>query len=252
MMHIKRGSGFTLIELLVVMATISVLASLLLPAMRKALESAHALSCMNNLRQIGLAYAQYDMDYRAIPPAVLGGNGPFPPGDTLDNNWALWSYIIVKAGYLPGKVVTTQDGAWDPIFWCPSKKHVIKSNNWLSDYSPNRYITNYGQYLGNGVTQVMPWFSLRRARNPSNLYLIGENLPWLDVSGKWLPGSKSLGQGITGNIKSYDCRAHAGKMTNMLFCDGHVRMLDGMEPNLAYQSKTVGGVVRFYAPWGND
>lgn len=69
MRSIKK-SGFTLVELLVVIGIISVLVAVLLPALNKARQSAQTVTCMSNMRQIGLAIAIYVNDNNGyIPPA---------------------------------------------------------------------------------------------------------------------------------------------------------------------------------------
>lgn len=59
--------GFTLVELLVSIATIAMLAGLLLPAVQASREAARRASCASNLHQIGISIEQYLITHRAIP-----------------------------------------------------------------------------------------------------------------------------------------------------------------------------------------
>lgn len=149
--------GFTLVELLVVIAIIGILVGLLLPAVQAAREAARRMQCSSQMRQVGLATANYESAFRVLPPGAVINYGT---GDATNSEpWGVYGRILPFVEQQNLLSISNLGMSWEgqmaldkvvlPIFQCPSDPNVgrLHEETGKPSVCPISYGFNHGTWL---------------------------------------------------------------------------------------------------------
>ncbi len=165
--------GFTLIELLVVIAIIAVLIALLLPAVQAAREAARRAQCVNNLKQLALAAANYESANGALPPGACSSLDPLKGSSYYRDNFSSFVRLLPFTEQAPMYNAVnfqltyanpdnfTIAGVQLSILVCPSDinngpQYITQANGFKSNFdnvpTTNLYLQYFTSYAGNQGT----------------------------------------------------------------------------------------------------
>ena len=218
-----KESSFTLIELLVVIAIIAILAAILLPALNSARERGRSASCINNLKQMNMAFVNYAQSFDDYYMQYIFYNS----SRRWMNVLAIYSFGVSDIGY--GTVENNADSAkWPAVYACPSARQNPAEDSWRAkgqdnvvklSYGMNYHFYTYSDYdhTSSELNEAERWNLLKttRFKNPSQKV-------WLADIQHAFGGSYILYSPVSGTLSSWKVADWHNGGTNVLWLDGHV------------------------------
>jgi prepilin-type processing-associated H-X9-DG protein/prepilin-type N-terminal cleavage/methylation domain-containing protein len=204
----KKTRAFTLVELLVVIGIIAILMSMLMPALSRAKQKAHAIQCLNNIRQIDIAATLYAGDHDSEYPRRLH----------LTNAWM----FALKPYYGNNTTVnSTNSASTSKILKCPSDRWLFE---WRS-YLINGFNDHWAATLSKQDYDLMMTWRYNHGMKESAIKLPSDTI----IFGEKRIGSyhvhMDFGQG-KGNDKEEIAHKMHSNGANFAFADGSVRKLN--------------------------
>jgi prepilin-type processing-associated H-X9-DG protein/prepilin-type N-terminal cleavage/methylation domain-containing protein len=225
----RRVAAFTLIELLVVVAIITVLMTLMLPALNSAREAAKRVACLVQQRQIGIAWHLFAIDHDGI---VMGADSYVWPKESSTNrrNWHWFIDGSSRSGMIFANYLGVSDERTPTAIRCTKNVAgsygVYTSHHPDPQWGPRDTVDTYFMYKGMDVTlHGIRWISTQYFRinhcpQPANFLMLADTDRQYLLGGMW--SFNVDGPDYMNTFRGVGIYMKHGSQGNGLYLDGHV------------------------------
>jgi prepilin-type N-terminal cleavage/methylation domain-containing protein/prepilin-type processing-associated H-X9-DG protein len=267
-----RRTAFTLVELLVTISIIGVLVGLLMPAIQSARESSRRSHCLNNLKQIGLAFHEYHVSFGKFPIGIARSKEDFDPTGVAGFGWATYVLPQLQQKAVYGMLNSPTADLNDllrtaagrevaqlelPVFRCPSDTgYFLNADRRFTGAKYGDIAAGKSNYIANHGTRFVTSADKLVDRNKDSFGVFGLDTQVSEAqitdgtSYTILAGERRTAQDFAGvwiGVRSYNNAGDSGLPQVFGVSDAKINSKDPKQARRGFSSEHSGGALFLFA-----